>query len=162
MGLNQNIKAGKAAADNFPGRCDRSGIQAVSIPPRPDGRYPDWVAIDRSWPGRASAGLEFVAVNRSSKATLLAKSWAGLQRPVMAGSSQDRVQVGCRIPVIHDDLAREILAGSPTAGDGRTENLVRAPCSVGDCASRTAHGCQPRVSGGSLFRRGKVQQLRGR
>ncbi|HNR15003.1 MAG TPA: hypothetical protein PKM59_16975, partial [Thermodesulfobacteriota bacterium] len=50
MGLNQNIKAGKAAADNFPGRCDRSGIQAVSIPPRPDGRYPDWVAIDRSWP----------------------------------------------------------------------------------------------------------------
>jgi len=42
----------------------------------------------------------------------------------MAGSSQDRVQVGCRKPVIHDDPAREILAGSPTAGDGRTETFT--------------------------------------
>ena len=41
------------------------------------------------------------------------------ERRVVAGSSQDRVQVGCRKPVIHDDPAREILAGSPTAGDGR-------------------------------------------
>ena len=38
---------------------------------------------------------------------------------LMAGSSQGGVQVGRRKPVTQDDPAREILAGSPTAGDGR-------------------------------------------
>jgi hypothetical protein len=42
----QNNKAGKAVADSFGGRYGRSGIQAVSIPPRPDDRYPDGVASD--------------------------------------------------------------------------------------------------------------------
>ena len=37
----------------------------------------------------------------------------------MAGSSQGGVQVGRRKPVTQDDPAREILGGSPTAGDGR-------------------------------------------
>jgi len=37
----------------------------------------------------------------------------------LAGSSQGEVQVGRRKPVTQDDPAREILAGSPTAGDGR-------------------------------------------
>ncbi len=39
---------------------------------------------------------------------------------LMAGSSQGGVQVGRRKPVTQGDPAREILAGSPTAGDGRT------------------------------------------
>jgi len=46
----QNGKAKKAAADSFPSRGDRSGIQASSIPLRPDERYPDWVASDGLWP----------------------------------------------------------------------------------------------------------------
>jgi hypothetical protein len=53
---------------------------------------------------------------------------------LMAGSSQDRVQVGCRKPVIHDDPAREILAGSSTAGDGRTD--TSSPHLRGRAASR--------------------------
>ncbi len=40
-------------------------------------------------------------------------------RPLLAGSSQGGVQVGRRKPVTQGDPAREILAGSPTAGDGR-------------------------------------------
>ncbi len=38
-------KTGKAAAEGPTGRCYRSGTQAESITPRPDGRYPDWVAM---------------------------------------------------------------------------------------------------------------------
>ena len=41
------------------------------------------------------------------------------ERPVVAGSSQGGVQVGRRKPATQGDPAREILAGSPTAGDGR-------------------------------------------
>jgi len=41
------------------------------------------------------------------------------ERQLLAGSSQGGVQVGRRKPVTQDDPAREILAGSPTAGDGR-------------------------------------------
>jgi len=41
------------------------------------------------------------------------------ERRVVAGSSQGGVQVGRRKPVTQGDPAREILAGSPTAGDGR-------------------------------------------
>jgi len=37
----QNGKAKKAAADSFPSRGDRFGIQADSIPPHPVDRYPD-------------------------------------------------------------------------------------------------------------------------
>jgi hypothetical protein len=46
----QNNKTGKAAADGLTGQCDRFGMQAGSIPPRSDGRYPDWVASDGLWP----------------------------------------------------------------------------------------------------------------
>jgi hypothetical protein len=41
------------------------------------------------------------------------------EQQIMAGSSQGGVQVGRRKPVTQGDPAREILAGSPTAGDGR-------------------------------------------
>ena len=80
----------------------------------------------------------------------------------MAGLSQGGVQVGRRKPVIQGGPAREILSESPSAGCGRTETLVRAPCSLADCASRTAHACGRKVLGGLLFRRGKVKQLRRR
>lgn len=43
------------------------------------------IAIDRSWPGRAKTGFKLAAVNRPSKAIQQGKSWADLQRPVMAG-----------------------------------------------------------------------------
>ena len=46
---------------------------------------------------------------------------------IMAGSSQGGVQVGRRKPVTQGDPAREILAGSPTAGDGRTETSSAEP-----------------------------------
>lgn len=42
----QSKKTGKAAAYGRTGRCDRSDTQAVRITPRPDDRYPDWVASD--------------------------------------------------------------------------------------------------------------------
>ena len=43
---------------------------------------------------------------------------------LLAGSSRAGVQVGRRKPVIQDDLARETLAGSPTAGDGRVREVT--------------------------------------
>ncbi|HNI20376.1 MAG TPA: hypothetical protein PLS35_16770 [Nitrospira sp.] len=45
-------------------------------------------------------------------------------RLLMAGSSQGGVQVGRRKPVTQGDPAREILAGSPTAGDGRVREVT--------------------------------------
>lgn len=43
----------------------------------------------------------------------------GCDRPLLAGSSQGGAQVRRRKPVVRGEPAREILAGSPTAGDGR-------------------------------------------
>ena len=41
----------------------------------------------RNWPGRAKAGFELAAVNRSPKAIQRGKSWPDLQRPVMADTT---------------------------------------------------------------------------
>ena len=45
-----NNNAGQAAVAGFARRCDQSGRHLISIPPRPDDRYPDWVTGDRLWP----------------------------------------------------------------------------------------------------------------
>jgi hypothetical protein len=45
-----NNNAGQAAVAGFARRCDQSGRHLISIPPRPDDRYPDWVTGDRFWP----------------------------------------------------------------------------------------------------------------
>jgi len=63
----------------------------------------------------------------------------------MAGSSQGGVQVGRRKPVTQDDPAREILGGSPTAGDGRSREVtngsfVAAKLTEGHRASAAASG----------------------
>ena len=49
------------------------------------------------------------------------------QRPLMAGTSQSGVQVGCRKPVIQRGRAGKILSGSPGAGYGRERESEQAP-----------------------------------
>ena len=56
--------------------------------------------------------------------TITDLSRRGRQLPLLAGSSQGGVQVGRRKPVTQGDPAREILAGSPTAGDGRVREVT--------------------------------------
>ena len=63
----------------------------------------------------------------------------------LAGSSQGGVQVGRRKPATQGDPAREILAGSPTAGDGWSReftngSFVAAKLTEGHRASAAASG----------------------
>ena len=57
-----NNNAGQAAVAGFARRCDQSGRHLISIPPRPDDRYPDWVTGDRFWPNHATRRAQCIPV----------------------------------------------------------------------------------------------------